>query len=70
MTWLGDSFPAKQPSSQAAKQSGEEDFFILKRKSFRIQWPEGKLHKKKGDKELDRMKAESTEERRDAFVHP
>jgi len=35
-------------------------FFDFVEKS-RVQWPERKLHKKKGDKELERMKAESTE---------
>ena len=49
------SFSAKQ------EQSGEEDFLILQRKLFRVQWPERKLHKKKGDRELERMKAESAE---------
>ena len=64
MTWLGYSLPAKQ------EQSGEDNFFILKRKSFRIQWPERKLHKKKGEKEFEKMKAESTEGKKRRFCAP
>ena len=48
-----------EPWHARMEQSGEEYFLILKRKLFGVQWPERKLHKKKGDKELERMKAES-----------
>ena len=53
-----------EPWHARMEQSGEEYFLILKRKLFRVQWPERKLHKKKGDKELERMKAESEGKKR------